>query len=118
MIYIMEEKLLICSYWDSTIRIYDESESEESSLLKVLCGGHDDSEILVMAYSQKLSLLASGSRNGWIALWDVETGRMEWLFQADPCEITALEFSENYPILVSTSDNGSLNLWGVSKKCP
>ena len=36
MIYLAEEKLLIASYWDSTIRIYDEEDSEESVLLKVL----------------------------------------------------------------------------------
>ena len=35
MIYLSEEKLLIASYWDSTIRIYDEEDSEESVLLKV-----------------------------------------------------------------------------------
>lgn len=53
LIYINEEKLLIASYWDSTIRIYDESESEESVLLKVLSGAHKDSEIITLSYSAK-----------------------------------------------------------------
>ena len=44
-LYITEEKLLIATYWDSTIRIYDEEDAEESQLLKVLSGGHKESEI-------------------------------------------------------------------------
>ncbi len=51
MIYIHEEKLLIASYSDSTIRIYDESESEESVLIKVLSGGHMNAEIVCLVYS-------------------------------------------------------------------
>ena len=124
----MEEKLLIAAYWDSTIRIYNEEDSEDSELLKVLSGGnfqynfndffigHDKSEILCLCYSPKLNLLASASRNGMIAIWDIEVGKLETVFQADQHEITALEFSEQYPVLVSCNDNGVLNLWGVSKK--
>lgn len=40
MMFLQEEKLLICAFQDSTIRIYDEADPEESVLLKVLCGGH------------------------------------------------------------------------------
>lgn len=43
--YNTEEKLLIACYSDSTIRIYDESDAEESILMKVLSGAHKDSEI-------------------------------------------------------------------------
>lgn len=57
----MEEKLLITASHDSTIRIYDESDPEESSLIKVLCGGNHGGEITVIAYSQFFMLLAAGS---------------------------------------------------------
>lgn len=40
--YSHEEKLLIAAYQDSTIRIYDESDAEESVLIKVLSGGHKE----------------------------------------------------------------------------
>lgn len=50
-----EEKLLIAAYQDSTIRIYDESDAEESVILKVLSGAHRDSEITSIAYSSKIS---------------------------------------------------------------
>jgi WD40 repeat protein len=66
--------LLIASYWDSTIRIYDENDAEESVLIKVLSGGHREAEINCLAFSPNLSLLASGSSNGMIAIWDFEMG--------------------------------------------
>lgn len=35
MLYVGDEKLLIAAFYDSTIRIYDEGDSEETVLLKV-----------------------------------------------------------------------------------
>jgi hypothetical protein len=40
MVYLREERLLITGSWDSTIRIYDEGEPEESVLLRIFTGGH------------------------------------------------------------------------------
>ena len=40
LLFLQEEKLLISASQDSTVRIYDESDPEESVLLKVICGGH------------------------------------------------------------------------------
>jgi WD40 repeat protein len=48
-------------------------------------------------------MLASGSANGMIALWDFETGKLESVLVADECEILALEFCDPYPVLVSSS---------------
>lgn len=36
MLYVADEKLLIAAFYDSTIRIYDEGDAEETVLLKVL----------------------------------------------------------------------------------
>jgi WD40 repeat protein len=112
LIYINEEKLLIASYWDSTIRIYDEAESEESVLLKVLSGAHKDSEIISLTYSSKQSLFASGSANGIIALWDFETGKLEGILKADDSEVTQIEFLDPYPAIATTTSNGSVYIWG------
>ncbi|EGR34916.1 hypothetical protein IMG5_000130 [Ichthyophthirius multifiliis] len=116
MIYIHEEKLLICSYSDSTIRIYDESESEESILIKVLTGGHMNAEIVSLVYSSKQSFIASGSINGIIALWEFETGKLESILKADDIEITCLEFLDPYPAIAAASLNGAVYIWGT-KNC-
>ena len=68
--YIAKEKLLVAAYWDSTIRIYDEGDAEESQLLKVLSGGHKESEIQCFNYSSKIS------SNGLIAVWEFDTGKL------------------------------------------
>jgi len=113
LIYLREERLLISASWDSTIRIYDESEPEESVLLRVFSGGHLESEILALAYSSHLSLLASGSSNGIIAIWDLETGKMETLLLGHKNDINALEFADPFPLLISGSNEGIICVWGV-----
>ena len=40
LLYLYEEKLLVTGSTDSVIRVYDESEPEESILLKLMIGGH------------------------------------------------------------------------------
>jgi hypothetical protein len=51
LLYLQDEKLLIFGTLDSVIKIYDEIDSEESQLLRVIIGGHKESEICALAYS-------------------------------------------------------------------
>ena len=112
-IYLNDEKLLITASWDSTIRIYDESEADESILLRIMSGGHRDSDINTMTYSPHLNLLASGSGNGLIAVWDLELGKLEHICLGHTAEITSLQFAEPFPILISGSADGTICIWGV-----
>lgn len=117
-LYLNEEKLLISACFDSTIKIYDEYEPEESVLLKVLSGCHD-AEIHSLAYTAYFQFMATGASDGTIGLWDFETGKLEHLFnwnrklqegetksKTESNEILALEFVEPYPLLVSGSASG------------
>ncbi|EGR31709.1 hypothetical protein IMG5_103530, partial [Ichthyophthirius multifiliis] len=115
-IFIHEENLLVASFFDSTIRIYDESEADQSELVKVLSGGHSDSEILVLSYSSKQYILASGAANGTIALWDFENGKLENILKGDQSEILLIEFLDSYPCIMSSSISGFVYIWG-SKNC-
>ncbi len=112
-VYLTDEKLLITASWDSTIRIYDESEPDESTLLRIMSGAHRESDINAMAYSSHLNLLASGSGNGIIAIWDLELGKLEQVCLGHTADITALQFLDPFPILVSASSDGSICVWGV-----
>lgn len=100
-IFLHEEKLLVSASQDSTIRIYDETDPEESVLLKVFCGGHQNSEILSMAYSIHFTMLATGSANGLISLWDFETSKLCGVLSGVQGEVLALDFSDPYPVLAS-----------------
>jgi len=113
LIYLTDEKLLITASWDSTIRIYDESEADESTLLRIMSGAHKDSDINAMTYSSHLNLLASGSGNGIIAIWDLELGKLEQICLGHTAEITCLQFLDPFPVLVSGSSDGSICVWAV-----
>ena len=53
MIYLGHEiGLLITGSWDSTIKVYDcKDQNGEKKLLRIMCGGHMDSEISALVYS-------------------------------------------------------------------
>ncbi len=66
-----------------------------------------------MTYSPLLALLASGSSNSLIAIWDLELCKLEGVCQGHNGDITALEFAEPYPVFVSGSLDGTVCVWGV-----
>ena len=55
--------------------IFQESNTEESTLLRCVSGGHNE-EITVMAYDFHLSLVATGCVNGEITLYDFEMSKI------------------------------------------
>ena len=71
-----EERLLVAAYWDSSIRVYDEGDSEESQLLRVLSGEHREGNLYCFNYSSRMSILVSGSSNDLISVWEFDTGRL------------------------------------------
>ena len=106
--------LLITGSWDSTIKVYDcKDQNAETLLLRVMCGGHMDREITSLVFSEYLSLLASGSQNGIISIWDFDAGKLETALFGHEGEVTALEFIEGYPLLLSSSADGTICLWGT-----
>ena len=112
-IYLEEEKLLITASWDSTIKIYNENDDQETVLIRIMSGGHKDSDISALAFSNNLGLLASGSHNGIITLWEFEFGRLEAIFLGHNGDITCLKFADPYPILISSSSDGSICVWVI-----
>jgi WD40 repeat protein len=103
--------LLLCcdakSYY-----VYDEGDTECSELLRTVSGGHKD-EITIIQYSDYLSLIATGSLDGEIVIWDFELSMVEAVLAGHKSDITALEFVEPYPLLVSASMDCTLCLWAV-----
>ena len=54
-----------------------------------------------MSYSFHFTLLATGSSNGLVAIWDFETGKMDGVLINQQAEVVAIDFGDPYPILVS-----------------
>lgn len=113
MIFIEEYKLLVVSYTDSTLRIYNEEDSEESTLLKVLSGGHCESEITCTSFCEMSKFIASGSLNGIFSLWNILTGKLEFSHQIKDQEITVISFLSPYPAIAVGTNKGELAIWGT-----
>ena len=68
-----------------------------------MMGGHKGSDITCIAFSSMFGLVASGSSNGLIAVWDFELAKLEAALFGHNKEISSLKFVEPYPILISSS---------------
>jgi WD40 repeat protein len=69
-----------------------------------------------VAFDQDSKILASGSQNGTIKLWNVETGkkiRTLLLPEQDNKQIWSIAFSHDGQFLASGNDNSIVNLWTV-----
>lgn len=108
-----EDKLLLVASWDSSIRVYDQIDPEQAPRLRLMTGGHQESDITCMAYSSHLSLLASGSTNGIVAIWDFELAKLEAACLGHVREISALVFTDPYPILCSMALDSVACFWTV-----
>ena len=66
-----------------------------------------------MAYSETLSLIASGASDGSLQLWDFEHGKLEGTCIGHTSSITAVVFLEPYPLLIATDTRGNIVVWTV-----
>ena len=108
-----DDKLLIGCSWDSTIRIYDQSDAEDSPMLRLMTGGHQGADITCLTYSAHFSLFATGASNGIVSLWDFEMGKLEAALFAHRKEVTCIQFLEPYPVVVTTANDCVVCFWYV-----
>ena len=66
-----------------------------------------------LAYSPTNPVIASGSRDGKIRLWNTKSGQTLLELRADNHAINALDYSPAGDILVSGSANGTIRLWNI-----
>lgn len=108
-----EWRMLVASSWDSSLMTYDEENPEESQLLRTSIGGHLDEDIIALTVSDHLSLIATGSSCGSIAIWDFENSKLEGTCIGHTKAVSTLSFLDPYPLLVSCSLDGNMLIWGV-----
>ena len=95
-----------------TLAVVNNETGEVDRFMEV--GGHSAS-ISVMAFSRDSRLLVGGARNGWIFIWNVQTGEQLY-FLDDPGsiptrEVLSLAFSPDGRILASGDRDGVIRLW-------
>jgi WD40 repeat protein len=76
--------------------------------------GHT-SDVYSVAFSPDGKMLASGSRDKTIKLWDVSAGKEKFTLKGEDKDILSVAFSPNGKILASGSESKALRLWDVAK---
>lgn len=66
-----------------------------------------------MAVSEHLCLIATGSLQGKILIWDLELLKCEGVLLSAKQSIVALHFVDEFPLLLSASECGILSLFSV-----
>jgi Prp8 binding protein len=102
---------MICTDY-KYIYVYDEDNVEESKLLRKISGAHTE-EITIIKYDNYLSLLATGSINGEVCVWDFEMSKIEGFCLGHTGDVTGIEFMAPYPLMVTASLDCSVRIWGV-----
>lgn len=112
LVYCNEHATLISVSWDRSIAIHSESEAEEGVLLRRILNSHKN-DITALDHSHNLSLIATGSADSAVKVWDYEFCRMEGTLSAHTSPITCLKFLNPFPILMSCDAGGNVMLWAT-----
>lgn len=104
--YVGREKLLISVARDRKLLIHDEwPEDESAPFLRGVSSAHH-ADVTCVSYSEPFSLIATGSADATVALWNFEFLKVETLLYGHSADIVALSFVGSYPILISADSKG------------
>ncbi|GBG28004.1 WD repeat-containing protein wdr-5.1 [Hondaea fermentalgiana] len=115
--YNKEDKCLIV-LTSRSVFIFDEDATEEKAdgvllpLFRVAFDMHEY-EITASAFSYELSLIATGSADKSIRIWEFQQLRLEGECIGHTGQVTAMSFVESYPLLVSADEDANLSIWTV-----
>ncbi|HHO59612.1 MAG TPA: WD40 repeat domain-containing protein, partial [Thiotrichales bacterium] len=85
----------------------------KSGAVKQVLNGDSLSTPLVLAFSPDGKILASGSNNGEIILWNIKTGEIIHQFAGNGVMVSDINFSPDGKRLVSASWDKTASLWNV-----
>ena len=96
---------------DKTIRLWDPyTETDDERLIAIL--PYKDS-VRTVAFSSDNQILAGGSDDGVVQVWDAGTGDRIYEFKEHTDSVQAVHFSRNRTELVSASLDGNVILWSL-----
>lgn len=97
------------SSFDGTIWLWDMA---KGGVKLMVLEGHTEA-IYGLAFSPDGALLASGSRDNSVRMWDVKTGKELFFSLAHNSEVHSVAFSPDGAILASGGGDGKIRLWDV-----
>lgn len=120
--YIPGDKLLISTSWDRSMYVHLDSDvvsrkDKSKGLLRSVKNAHS-ADITCVAYSETLDLIATGSRDNTVRLWEFETCKLEGVIKGHDNEILLVSFIEPFGLLFISDYGGSLSLWKFRRSAP
>jgi WD40 repeat protein len=115
--YVSGDRLLISVSWDRTLMIHNDNlkggnKEKNRGVVRTVFNAHSD-DILCVAYSEVLDLIATGARDCHVRLWDYETCKLEGSLLGHSSDIIVVMFLEPYPLLLVSDTSGTLSIWAV-----
>ena len=107
--YVNREKLLISVTKDRSIRLHDDQLEETAPSVRSIRNAHQG-DITCVAYSDAFSLIASGSSDACVNVWDFEMLSLVNVITLHRADITAVMFVGNYPVIASADRAGMICL--------
>ena len=114
-------EILVSGSLDGTVRLWDANTATSDSffrqLRRTVFGYHKGtirahtSHVLSVALSPDGRILASGSSNTAIRLWDSHTRKLQTTLNAHGAAIKCVSFSPDGRTLASADENGTIHLW-------
>ena len=109
-----DSRSLLLGFGDNVIRVWRFSEALESR--RVLAGHRKGA--LTLGFSPDGKLLASGSADHTIKLWDVESGRDLLTLQGHDLAVTSVTFFAESDRLASVGLDGKVISWALTREGP
>ena len=104
-------KCIVSASWGGRVRVHHDIKPDATKILRQV-DGHATS-ITCMAYSVKLSTVATSSSAGSVRLWDFHDVKLSATLQAHTTEITLVYWLDEYRLLLTGDFLGNLILWSV-----
>ena len=113
--------LILSASQDGTVKQWDTATGDLKRTINLwndfgyeASGQNRDLEVWSMAFSPDQTMLAAGSLDGTLRLWNLITGKPGTVLKEHTGSISNLTFSPNGKLLASSSKKGELIVWDVN----